>query len=79
MVDDVASTHGVVHTLIAPQLTLDDLDVETVEVRPVAGGEVVQDAHFVVALEQCTREVGADEAAAPRDEDAGHQATASTW
>ena len=70
---------GVVHALVAPQLALDDLDVEAVEVLAVAGREVVEHAHLVAALEQRAHEVRADEAAAAGDEDARHQATASTW
>ena len=79
VVDGLRPAHGVVHTLVAAQLALDDLDVEAVEVRAVAGGEVVEHAHLVAALEQRADEVRADEAGAAGDEDARHQATASTW
>ncbi len=79
MVDDLDPADGVVHALVAPQLALDDLDVEPLEVRAVAGREVVEHAHLVAALEQPAHEVRADEAGAAGDEHAGHQATASTW
>ena len=79
MVDDLAPADGVVHALVAAQLALDDLDVEPVEVRAVAGREVVEHAHLVAALEQRANEVRADEAGAAGDEDACHQAVASMW
>ena len=79
MVDDLGAAHGVVHALVAAQLALDDLDVEPLEVRAAAGGEVVEHAHVVAALEQRAHEVRADEAGAAGDEHERHQATASTW
>src|SRR5581483_4028804 len=79
VVDDLRAAHGVVHALVAPQLALDDLEVEPLEVRAVPGGEVVEHADVVAALEQGAREVRADEPRSARDEDARHQATASTW
>ena len=83
MEDDVDPADGVVHALVAPQLPLDDLDVgvEPGEVVPVAGGEVVEHAHAVAALEQRVYQARADEAAAAGDEDAPAQrgTSATTW
>ena len=79
MIDDVDSAYRVVDAFVAPQLALDDLDVEPFEIRSVPGREVVEDAHLVAAVEEGAREVRSDEAGATRDEDARHQATASTW
>ena len=72
MVDDLDAADGVVHALVAAQLALDDLDAEPVQVRAVAGREVVQHAHLVAALQQRADEVPADEPAAAGDEDAAH-------
>ena len=69
--DDLDAADGVVDALVAAQLALDDLDVvlETVEIGAVAGGEVVEHAHRVAALEQSADEVVADESGASGDED----------
>ena len=78
MEDDLDAADGVVDALVAAQLALDHLDVvlETVEVGAVAGGEVVEDAHRVAALEQGVDEVAADESGASGDEDpAAHAPT----
>ena len=83
MEDDLDAADGVVHALVAAQLTLDHLDVvvESRQVGAVAGGEVVEDTHRIAPLEQAADEVGANEAAAARYEHlAAHQATpARTW
>jgi len=55
--DDLDAAHRVVHALVAAQLSLDDLDVEAFDVAAVAGGEVVEDAHVVAALEQLAHEI----------------------
>ncbi len=70
MVDDLDAARRVVHALVAPELALDDLDrVDDLrEVRPVAGGEVVEHAHLVAAREQRAHEVRADEARPAGDE-----------
>ena len=79
MVDDLRTANRVVYALVAAQLSLDDLEVEALEIRTVSGREVVEHADVVPALEQRAHEVGADEAGAARDEGARHHATASTW
>src|SRR5882724_189416 len=59
---------------VAPELAFDDLYPEPFEVRAVAGGEVVEDAYVVAALEQCANEVRADESGSAGDESgARHQ------
>src|SRR5207244_12610401 len=67
-------------SLVTPQLAVDELDVvlDVLEVGPVSGGEVVEDAHAVAALEQRPDEVRADEPAAAGHEHA-HQGSATTW
>jgi hypothetical protein len=79
--DDFDAAHRVVHSLVAAQLALDDLEFldDVGEVPSVAGGEVVEHAHGVALLEQSPREVRADEAAAAGDEDAPAHTTAVTW
>ena len=76
--DELDAADGVVDALVAAQLALDDLDVvlEPGEVRAVAGGEVVEDANRVAALEQRADEVAADESGSAGDEDpAAHAPT----
>src|SRR5206468_11628731 len=77
--DDLAAARGGVHALVAPQRSLDELDValDVGEVVAVAGGEVVEHAHLVAALEQAADEIGADEAGAPGDQNLHGSAT--TW
>ena len=79
MEDDLHPTHGVVDTLVASELSLDDLDVDPVEIPPAPRGEVVEHADVVAALEQCAHQVGADEAAAPCDECFHRGVSARTW
>ena len=74
MIDDLRAAHGVVHALVAAQLAFDDLDVEAFEVRAVPGGEVVEHAHRVAALDQPADDVRPDEACASGDEHLRHQA-----
>ncbi len=73
MEDDLGTPDGVVHSLVASELSLDDLDVEAREVRAAPGGEVVEDADVVAPLEQGADEVRADEAGTAGDE---HEAQA---
>src|SRR5581483_3549268 len=68
VVDDLDAAHRVVDALVAAQLALDDLYVEPLEVRAVAGREVVEHAHLVAALEQGAHEVRAEEAGPAGDE-----------
>ena len=72
MEHDLHAAHRVVNALVAAQLPLDHLDVETLEVRPAAGGEVVEDANRVAALDQSAGEIRADEAGSARDEHLRH-------
>src|SRR5438270_2528993 len=74
VIDDLRAAHGVVHALVAAQLAFDDLDVEAFEVRAVPGGEVVEHAHRVAALDQPADDVRPDEACASGDEHFRHQA-----
>ena len=71
MEDDLDAANGVVDTLVAAQLALDDLDVvlDSGQVRAVAGGEVVEDADVVAALQQRMHEVAADKTGSAGDED----------
>ena len=64
MEHDLDPAHGVVHPLVRAQLSFDHLDVEALEVRAVAGREVVEHAHVVPGVEQRAHEVRADEPAA---------------
>src|SRR5213078_3093196 len=68
VVDDLDAAHGRVYTLVRTELALDDLDRTSLQVGAVAGGEVVQNAHVVTALEQRVDEVGADEARSTGDQ-----------
>ena len=79
MEHDLDAARRSVHALVAPELALDDLDVvrELREVRAVAGGEVVEHADVVAALDQRADEVGADESAPAGDED--FHGSAATW
>ena len=79
MEDELAAANRRVHALVAPQLPLDQLDVEPVEVLAAARREVVEDAHVVAALEQRPHEVRADEARAACDEDCHLGLSATTW
>ena len=69
--DELDAANRVVDALVAAQLPLDDLDVvlQPGEVRAVAGGEVVEHANGVAALEERANEVRADEAGSAGDED----------
>jgi hypothetical protein len=72
-----------VDAFVRAELALHDLDVvrDVGQVRPLAGREVVEDAHAVAAPDERPDEVRADEPAAAGDEDAaGYDATsATTW
>ena len=61
MEHDLGATDGVVHALVAPKLTLDDLHVQPVDVRPQPGREVVEDADVVTTLDERIHEIRADE------------------
>ena len=79
MEDELAAANRRVDALVAPQLALDQLHVEPVEVLAAAGREVVEHAHVVAALEQRPHEVRADEARAARYEDCHLGLSATTW
>ena len=80
MVDDLDPAHGGVHAFVAPELALDDLDVEPGEVGAVPGREVVEHLDLVAAVEQRAHEVRADEAAAARYQYARQEGfSATTW
>ena len=79
MEDELAAAHRGVDALVAPQLPLDQLDVEPGEVLAAARREVVEDAHVVAALEQRPHEVRADEARAARNKDCHLGLSATTW
>ena len=61
MVHDLHTAHRRVNTLVGAELPLDDLDVETLEVRSVAGREVVEHANVVAPLDERVHEIRADE------------------
>ena len=71
MEDELDAANGVVNTLVASQLPLNDFDVvlDPGQVRAVAGGEVVEDADGVAALQQRVHEVAADESGSAGDKD----------
>jgi hypothetical protein len=56
------------HALVGTELALDDLDLEALEIGPIAGREVVQHAHFVSALDERVHEIRADEPGSAGDE-----------
>ena len=70
MEHDLDPAGGGVYTLVAPQLSLDDLHLvgELGKVRAVAGREVVEDAHFVAALDEGAGKIRPDEASTACDE-----------
>src|SRR5919197_239910 len=79
--DDLDAARRGVHALVAPQLALDELDLalDVGKVLAAPGGEVVQHAHVVAALEQAADEVRADEAGPTGDEDLNLYGSATTW
>jgi hypothetical protein len=68
VIDDLDAARGGVHALVRAQLALDDLDVQPLEIAPVAGGEIVEHTDVVAALDERVDEVRADEAGAAGDE-----------
>ena len=82
MEDELDAPHRGVDALVRAEITFHHLDVppERREVGAASGGEVVEDADVVAALEQRLDEVRADEACAAGDEDLRHAArSATTW
>jgi len=74
VVHDLDAAYGGVDALVGAELSLDDLDVETLEVRAVARREVVEHADVVAALDERIHEIRADEprAACHQHLHAGH-------
>jgi hypothetical protein len=75
MEDDFGASNRRMHSLVAPKVSLDDLDVtvETVQVPAIPAREVVEYAYRIASPHKHSNGVRADEPPAPSHErDAAH-------
>ena len=68
MKDDFDAAHGRRHTLVGPEIALDHLCVEGLEIRAVAGREVVEQPYVVAPRQEGKGKVRSDESGAAGDE-----------
>jgi hypothetical protein len=66
--DDFDAAHGGRHTLVGPEVSLDHLRVDGLEIRAVAGREVVEQPYVVAPRQESKGKVRSDESGAAGDE-----------